>query len=104
MYNLEANKVVCISSVKFACNLLREITNVTNSAPLLSPLSTLTLSSTKLLSATPLGLQINYALLTLPNLPKLNLQVLQTRGKDKEALLQDLQLPAIGKGYNFNSF
>jgi hypothetical protein len=73
IYNLEANKVICISSVKFAYNLLCKITNVTNSAPLLSPLSTLTLSSTKLLSATPLGLQINYTLLTLPNLPKLSL-------------------------------
>jgi hypothetical protein len=56
MYNLEANKVVYTSSVKFAYNLLCKITNVTNSAPLPSPLSTLTLSSTKLLSATPLGL------------------------------------------------
>jgi hypothetical protein len=73
MYNLEANKVVCTSSVKFACDLLCKITNVTNSAPLPSSLSTLTLSSTKLLSATPLGLQINRAPLTLPNLPKLSL-------------------------------
>jgi hypothetical protein len=104
MYNLEANKVICTSSVKFACNLLCKISNVTNSAPLPSPLSTLTLSSTKYLRATPLGLQINRALLTLPNLPKLSLQVLQTRSKDKEALLHELQLPAIGKDPNFNSF
>jgi hypothetical protein len=73
MYNLEANKVVYTSSVKFTYNSLCKITNVTNSAPLPSPLSTLTLSSTKFLSATPLGLQIDRALLTLPNLPKLSL-------------------------------
>jgi hypothetical protein len=99
IYNLEANKVICTSSVKFACDLLCKIPNVTNSA-----LSTLTLSSTKYLRATLLGLQINCALLTLPNLPKLSLQVLQTRSKNKEALLHKLQLPAIGKGPKFNSF
>jgi hypothetical protein len=104
MYDLEADKVICTSSVKFARDPLREITDVTDSAPLPSPLSTLTLSSTKLLSATPLGLRIDCAPLTPPNLPELSLQVPQTGGEDEEALLQDLQLPAMGKGHNFNGF
>jgi hypothetical protein len=104
MYDPEADKVVCTSSVKFARDPLREITDVTDSAPPPSPLSTPTLSSTELPSATPLGLRIDRAPPTLPDSPELSSQVLQTGGKDKGALLQDLQLPAMGKGHNFNGF
>jgi hypothetical protein len=104
MYDLEADKVVRTSSVKFARDPLREITDVTDSAPPPSPLSTPTPSSTKLLSATPSGLRIDRAPPTPPDSPELSSQVPQTGGEDEEALLQDLQLPAMGKGHNFDGF